>query len=124
MTAADSNFRDFMYKETLSESTNPPVRKDEADIFVRLANPNDDFLTGSQIIENEVALKAAQEAGSQRAQQYGCTIQWNGTLGEVYHLGHFVETTEIHGIAWNRDAGRAYALRMDLTVSESLRPVE
>jgi hypothetical protein len=115
MMTADLNFEEYVNSEKSAEENGPtkPIS-----IFERIANPTVDFLTGSQILENQEALSAAQSAGNQKAQAYGCHVKWRGTIGTVYKGDQVVEITEIHGMAWDRVNKKAHGLRMDLTLSK------
>ena len=111
---ADLNFEEYVKNENSAkeESLKRPVS-----IFEQIANPAVDFLTGSQILENEEALAAAQKAGNEKALAHGCRIRWQGTTGTVYKNNKIVEVTKIHGMAWDRVHKEAHGLRMDLTIS-------
>lgn len=113
MKTADLNFEDYVNGEKPVEGRSPKA----SNVFERIANPTVDFLTGSQIVEDAEALKAAQEAGNQKAEAHGCRIKWQGTTGTVYKDNRVVEVTEIHGMAWDRVNKQAHGLRMDLTLS-------
>jgi hypothetical protein len=117
MKKADSTFEDFVNEEKNQETG--LARK--GSILERLANPPVDFLTGSQIIEDEEALKATQVLVEQKVAKYGCTIAWSGTVGQVMKDGAIVETTEIHGATWDRENRKAFAVRADLTRTACLR---
>ena len=106
---------EYVKGEKAAEEPGAPV---SSNIFERIASPPVDFLTGSQILEDEDALAAAQRAGNERAVAHGCRIKWHGTIGTVYKDNKVVEVTEIHGMAWDRSSKTAHGLRMDISISK------
>jgi flagellar hook protein FlgE len=112
MRTKDLSFEDYIKSQ---KATKENTASAQQSIFERIANPSVDFLTGSQIIEDAEALAAAHRAGNEKATARGCRIKWQGTIGTVYKNGKIVETTKIHGMAWDRNNKTAHGLRMDIS---------
>ena len=83
-----------------------------------IAEPRLDFLTGSQLADNEEALLAARKVVEKdvKSRYPEHTISWRGTAGRIMDgNGEVADRTEIHGANWYREKGEVNGVRFDVS---------